>query len=1090
MADQCNDLEGRSQSAYRLPLILRLTFGVVLVATLYMVSRASYATFHTIAELASIAVTWSVFLLLWNARRYQENEAFLILGAALFFSGAIDLFHTMSYKGIGLFSEDNAGGVATQFWIAGRWLETLGWLAFATLFGRKGYWTISATAFGALAMGSVASILVWHNFPECNDPETGLTTFKLASEYAMVALLVASLLIFRRRATGLDPVVLRNLTVAIGLVALGELAFTTYRDEFGLANMFGHFMRVVSRYVLYLALIHISVNRPYSLFFRQLHREKENLAESEARWRSLSQSSPDHILDIDGDLLIRFANYPGPGLEMQDMLGTSILEFVPPDDRDRVERILRRAQHSSSPARYETSFRDEAGKEIHYETTVVARGASEDGKVGLTLVARNISDRKRHNQVFEARLRISEFALTSDIPDLLQKVLDEGELLTDSKIGFFHFVDEDQENLHLQNWSSRTLREMCTAEGRGAHYPVSRAGVWAECLHTRRPAIHNDYATMAGRKGMPEGHAPLVREVVIPLLREDRVVAVLGVGNKETDYDESDVSLLAEMADLAWDIVVRKRAELALIETERRLAHALAHLPGMVFRCANDENWTMLFVSAGCRDLTGYEAAELIGNQVVTYGSLIHPEDEAYVNEVVQRGLAANETYELTYRIIDRQGALKWVWEQGRGDYRDGRFEAIEGFIYDITEQVRAQEERQALEKQVLEAQKLESLGVLAGGIAHDFNNLLQTMLGFAELAELQTGPDHPAQECITRVMEAASRAADLTRQMLAFAGRGKFVISDADVSEQVDGMASLLEGSVSKSITFVRELEQGLPKIPVDIGQFHQVVMNLVTNAAEAVGEAGGRLVLRTGIRDCDADYLARSAVGFDAVADGPVPGSYVYIEVEDEGCGMDAETAARIFEPFYTTKFVGRGLGLAAVQGIIRGHNGALIIESEVGRGTTMRALFPVVPCVGDPEIVPASGRSTPDGDYEPLVLVIDDEMELRRVICETLTRRGFRVITAGDGNQGLERFAARCEEIDCVLLDVVMPNMGGEECMRRLQELSPHARVVLMSGWTESEIERRFTGCTYAGLLAKPFRAGQLLGILDEVIPARPC
>ena len=1072
-----------------LPALLgRVLAGLAASALLYLISQGNFPVFHGLVELSSVTITWGVFLLLWNARQYLENEAYLVLGLALALSGCVDLLHTLAYQGTNAFVATSPTDLAGQFWIAARGLETLGWAVFALGLGRRLPVRWLGAGFFGLGVWWVAAILHWKNFPVCFVEGTGLTVFKVAAEYAMAAILTGSLVVFGFRGRKLDRDVRWLMGAALILVIIAELAFTTYSDAYGFALVLGHSVRIVSRYLLYLALIRLSVIRPYSLFFGQLQREKDQIRQSEARWRTLSESSPDHILDLDTDLKIRFANYPNPGLAMADLLGHSILEFLPADDRQRVDAVLRQALTSGQPARYETVTQEPSGRLRYHETTAVARAGNDGQDGGLTLVSRNVTERKRHDQVLTARLRISEFALTSDIADLLQKVLDEGEKLTASSIGFFHFVDEDQENLHLQNWSTRTLRDMCTAEGRGQHYPITQAGVWADAIRTRRPVIHNDYPSLPNRKGMPPGHAPVAREVVIPLLRKDRVVAALGVGNKATDYDETDVQLLAELADLAWDIVVRKRAELALVESEHQLARTMANLPGMVFRCANDGDWTFKFASRGCRDLTGFDGNELVDNRVASYGSLIHPEDARKVTEAVHRGIAEGDAYQVTYRIQPREGPLKWVWEQGRGIFRNGQLEFLEGFIYDVSDQVEAQENRLAMERKVQEAQKLESLGVLAGGIAHDFNNLLQAMLGFAELAHAQIGPGHAAQESLDKVVESATRAAELTRQMLAFSGRGRFTTSRVDISRLVGDMANLLESSVPRSITFTRELEDGLPAASLDVAQFHQVVMNLITNAAEAIGERDGVIRLRTGRRWCAEDFLARSRIGGGLNGPALVPGDYVFVEVQDTGCGMDPVTVDRIFEPFFTTKFTGRGLGLAAVQGIIRGHRGAMFIDSRPGAGSRIGVYFPTdggaVEAAGTVPVAPAGA---PDGPA-PLLLVVDDEPKVREIIAATLEGAGYRALLAGDGRQALEIFRARSGEIDAVLLDLVMPQMGGEECLAELRRLSPAVRVVLMSGFTELEMQQRFAGQPIAGTLAKPFRNRQLLEILNKALPAR--
>ncbi len=1068
-------------------MVSRVLIGLVALVLLFQVSQTNYPIFHTLVEVASITISLGVFLLLWNARQYLEDQVFLLLGFALFASSAIDLLHTLSYKGINVFDPNHSADLATQFWIAARFVETLGWLGFAVFLRRQSVVRASYAFFLALTVLLVLSILHWEVFPLCFDAETGLTAFKIGMEYFMIVVLLASLGMVWKNSRGSDPEVTRLLVGALALIALAEMSFTLYQDVFGLSNMLGHIFRIISRYLLYLALIQFSVIKPYSLFFGHLNREKERITESEIRWRTLSQNSPDQIFDLDQDLIIRFCNYPPSDLTMDETLGRSILEIVSPSDVGRVEGVLRETLNSGARTSFETRALDSEGRGLYFETTVVAGVAPDGTRSGLILVARNITERYRHNQVLAARLRISEFALASDISDLLQKVLDESEIITDSKIGFFHFVEEDQETLRLQNWSTRTLEEMCTAEFRGSHYPISQAGVWADCVRLRRPVIHNDYKSVPGKKGMPDGHAEVHREVVLPLIRKGKVVAVLGVGNKETRYTDTDVALLTELADLAWDIVVSKRAEVALKESERELARTLSNLPGMVFRCDNDENWTFRFASQGCRDLTGYDAYDLIGNRTISYAALIHPDDRVKVAEAVQNGLAREDAYQVTYRIIPREGPIKWVWEQGRGVFKDRQLECLEGFIYNITAQMEDQQKRQDMEKKVLEAQKLESLGVLAGGIAHDFNNLLQAMLGFAEMAGTQVEPDHPAQQSLDRVKESATRAADLTRQMLAFSGRGQFTTSKVDISRTVRDMASLLESSVPRSITMHQDLARRLPRVTLDLAQFQQVVLNLITNAAEAIGDNPGNVHLRTGSMTCDAEYLRASLVPGEVNTEPPPPGDYAFVEIQDDGSGMDKATISRIFEPFFTTKFTGRGLGLSAVQGIIRGHRGAMFIDSRIGVGTTIRVLFPASAKQAAPAVQVVSSGAEPVIEGQLRVLLVEDEAKIRQVIADTLVSRGIHVDQATNGEEAVELFREHAGDIDIVLLDVVMPVMGGEECLPLLRQIKPDARIILMSGFTEHEMKKRFVGQKVGGFLPKPFPSRKLLEEVNRIIAA---
>lgn len=399
-------------------------------------------------------------------------------------------------------------------------------------------------------------------------------------------------------------------------------------------------------------------------------------------------------------------------------------------------------------------------------------------------------------------------------------------------------------------------------------------------------------------------------------------------------------------------------------------------------------------------------------------------------------------------------------------------------FVRDISDRVRAAKEREEMERSFQEAQKLESLGVLAGGIAHDFNNLLTAMLGNVSLMKMELPTDSDHQELLTDVENAAIRAADLCRQMLAYAGKGRFVIRQVNLTDVVREMVSLLQVSICKNARLDLRLDEDLPGALADAAQINQVVMNLVINASEALGDREGVITLATGSLQADAAYLADNQF-----ADSLEPGEYVFLEVGDDGAGMDAATRARIFEPFFSTKFTGRGLGLAAVLGIIRGHKGALRVYSEPDSGTTFKILLPVA----DAEAAQEETNTKPPTvvSESSLVLVIDDEEPVRRTARRVLESAGHRVLVANDGVAGVACFTDHRDEIRAVLLDLTMPRMDGVETFRRLRQLRPEIPVLLTSGYNEQAAIQRFTGKGLAGFVQKPFTAENLLQQIAKVL-----
>lgn len=384
----------------------------------------------------------------------------------------------------------------------------------------------------------------------------------------------------------------------------------------------------------------------------------------------------------------------------------------------------------------------------------------------------------------------------------------------------------------------------------------------------------------------------------------------------------------------------------------------------------------------------------------------------------------------------------------------------------DISDRKRAEEERLEMERRLLHTQKLESLGVLAGGIAHDFNNILAGIMGYADLAAARLPASEPALADLTEIRKASQRAADLTRQMLAYSGKGKFVVEPVNLSQCVEEVRRMLELSVSKKATLKYHLLPNLPAIEADASQISQVVMNLVINASEALGEEGGVISVLTDTVRYDGAKQQVAACGEELAE-----GLYVRLEVADTGCGMDPQTRAKFFDPFFTTKFTGRGLGLAAVQGIVRGHKGAIRVFSEPDKGTTFQVLFPAD---GQASAVPP-GKSATIRSWrgQGTVLVVDDEEIVRNLACQMIEHLGFTTLAAKDGQEAVEIFREHQNRIVCVLLDLTMPKLGGDETFRELRRIRPDVRVILSSGYNEENATERFDRLELAGFIQKPYQ-----------------
>lgn len=523
-------------------------------------------------------------------------------------------------------------------------------------------------------------------------------------------------------------------------------------------------------------------------------------------------------------------------------------------------------------------------------------------------------------------------------------------------------------------------------------------------------------------------------------------------------------------------IAERKRAEEALLESEARFRRMVEFSP-LAIGFANQDS-AIDYVNPKFTEKFGYTIRDI--PTLRDWFRLAFP-DPAYRQYIVDRwqaiweihpqGSGANTVIEVEFTCKD--GSVKTV-EIHRSRMGTKTFEIFN----DLTERKRMENERSRFEIHVREIQKLESLGVLAGGIAHDFNNLLMTILGNADLALLRLPAVSPVRRHIEEITRASHQAADLCRQMLAYSGKGHFLVDRNDLSKIVREMGQILGVSVSKKATIRYSLAQDLPLVESDTAQIRQIIMNLVTNASDALDDRGGIITVATGVMECAEDYLSESLLDDD------LPGGvYVHLDVSDTGHGMDLETQSKIFDPFFTTKFIGRGLGLAAVLGIVRGHKGAIKVTSNRGEGTTMRVLLPA--SEGElPRMV--KGEAEAPGSYQKgTILVVDDDASVLNVVTQMLTEVGFHVLTARNGREGIKIFRVRASEIGCVILDLLMPEMGGEEAFVELRGLRSDVKVILSSGYDESEVTQRFAGEGTAGFIQKPYTIEKLQKALNSVL-----
>ncbi len=529
-----------------------------------------------------------------------------------------------------------------------------------------------------------------------------------------------------------------------------------------------------------------------------------------------------------------------------------------------------------------------------------------------------------------------------------------------------------------------------------------------------------------------------------------------------------------ELFNMDMDITENKRAEADFLREKAISDVAIESHPG-VFYLYNDMAKSLRW-NQNLETVSGYSSAEIEN---------MRPEDFFLSDQRSDLNKAIKKVFETGFGsveavLLSKEGVKTPYYLTGARLEIEG-VPCFVGVGIDITGRKQAEEEKRNLERQILHSQKLESLGILAGGIAHDFNNILASILGNTDLALAGLSKDSSAQPFLEEIDDATRRASDLTQQMLAYSGRGSFVIAPLDLSKAVDEMVHLLKSSISKKAILTTDLHDNLPSIEGDATQLQQVIMNLMINASEAIGEDSlGSITISTSAIVCSRDYLKNSCLDQK-----PSAGEYVLLEVSDTGCGMNDETISKLFDPFFTTKLAGRGLGMSAVLGIVGGHQGAIMIESEVGQGTTFRVLFPAMekkaatPLINDKqkELFQWQGNGT--------VLIVDDDAGILRFVTRVINGMGLETLQAKDGQEGVEVFREHADTISCVLLDLTMPRRNGWESFQEMRKIRDDVPVVLSSGFDEAELSKRFGRRGLAGFISKPYKISQLEKILRSVL-----
>ncbi len=533
-------------------------------------------------------------------------------------------------------------------------------------------------------------------------------------------------------------------------------------------------------------------------------------------------------------------------------------------------------------------------------------------------------------------------------------------------------------------------------------------------------------------------------------------------------FKERELIATIEMA------LSQHRLERQLRESEQWFGTMLSSISEAVI--ATDKLGHVRFINPVAELLTGWPQTKAVGIAAKQVFHVIDADDRALNPCPVKTVLETGEQFSLQENalLLTESGSEIFVEYSAAPIIIDpAEIAGVVLVFRDVTERKKAME-------LLLQVHKMESLGVLAGGVAHDFNNLLVAILGQVSLAQAKLPETSIIMPHLAKAKQAAEQAAELTRQLLAYSGRGQFRRQPLSLTEHIWQNQQLLAASIPKEIKIEFDLNDGLPLIDADPLQMQQVIMNLALNAAEAIGDQAGIVRLHTGTQT-----IHKAQVDNCSSTGAPLPpGDYVLLEVADTGCGIPPELMTQVFEPFFTTKPSGRGLGLSAVLGAVRGHQGCIMVENQLPAGTALRLLFPVSQHEPSP-VMAASAAVTGEGTETPLVLVIDDELYVREAIADTLELEGIDTLTAADGHAGITLYRDNVAEIGLILLDLSMPAMDGAQVFQRLLEINPQARIVLMSGYDKQDVMHKQDWQGLAEFMAKPFETDDLLETVRQYL-----
>jgi PAS domain S-box-containing protein len=1092
-------------------------FQLLALIAIALSSTYSYPVFHSLAEGFSVIISLGVFAIAWNTRRYMKEDYLLTLGIIALCCGILDSFHLLSYKGVTLFSGYDSN-LPTSLWIASRFLQGT-MLAFVTwrlpnqgeavrplapvplLFGCLG---ISACLIGSIFAGY---------FPTCYVEGSGLTPFKKMSEVVIALSFALSGVLLWRRRSCFESGIARILLASVAASLAAEISFIFYLDVFDLSNLAGHLFKIVSQYLIYRAIILRGLQYPLDLLFRQLHTKQEelehlndslaqtvrertalleqdieqrklveaDLAQQTALLTGLLNSIPDMVFfkDSDGTYLgcnAEFCRFVGRSRE--EIVGRNDLDLFPGDlaqefrTNDRIMRELGEPRHNEERVRYPD------GREVLLDT-FKAPLRTLDGKIaGILGVARDNTVVKAHEVEIE-RLK-DLYAALSQINQAIIRLRTREELFREiPRI----LVEFGRFNMVWIGWLSPGSSEIMVASQFGDDSGYLRGvrivaddvpagcGPTGTAIREGKTYVCNDYFSDPGTAPwrVAAAQAGWHSSAAFPLHLAGKPRAALTVYAQETGFfGLREVALLEEAAldlSFALDNIERETAQRQGEEELRKLSLAVAQSPISIM--ITDADGVIEFVNQNFLALTGYRMEEVLGRKPgMMKSGQVSPEVYrdlwgSIVAGRIWRGELLNRKKDGTlFREHCTISPIKNA---------DGVTTNFLATKEDVTGQY-------LLKEQLLQSQKMEAIGRLAGGVAHDFNNILTVIMGYGGILECRSYLERSDREAVAQINAAAEKAVQLTRGLLAFSRKQVLNPKPADLNDIVRHVQKFLMRIIGEDVTYKSVCWPEALHVKADSGQIEQVLMNLATNARDAM-PGGGMLTVETRMEDLTESFVVNQG--------GNRGGSYACISVTDTGTGIDEVTGTKIFEPFFTTKESGKGtgLGMSIVHGIVSQHDGFIYFLSRMGVGTSFHVCLPIIEeaiLAGDlPILAVPSARGT------ETVLIAEDDASVRRITESILADHGYRVILAEDGEVAVRKFAEHRAEIRLILMDMIMPNKSGFDAYREIRGYDPAVKVLFISGYTADYIESRGQLGASEELIIKPIKPAELLRAVREML-----